>query len=149
MLQDSVWADTKRLADKGYQDTTVKFLTATFKGWVYCRDNPSACRDLVVAKGSKLGASHQLWQTNEVNKLVWPSPGGIGLVDPGAWKRTVDQSLRTRNQDGKTVLTRQPDGSAHTTDYARKALDALKGQGVDVVGEGFKPLTVTLHPGGA
>ncbi len=53
----------------------MKFLTASLKGWVYCRDNPEACRDMVVKRGSKLGASHQLWQVNEVNKLVWPSPG--------------------------------------------------------------------------
>ncbi|HEY2670145.1 MAG TPA: ABC transporter substrate-binding protein [Rugosimonospora sp.] len=149
MLQDAVWADTKRLSDKGYAQTTVKFLTATFKGWIYCRDNPAECRDMVVAKGSKLGASHQLWQTNEVNKLIWPSAGGIGLVDQDAWKRTVDQSLKTKNQDGKTVLTRQPDASADTNDYAQKALNDLRAQGVDVTGTGFKPMTVTLKPGGA
>jgi NitT/TauT family transport system substrate-binding protein len=30
----------------------------------------------VVAKGSKLGNSHQLWQMNEINKLIWPSTNG-------------------------------------------------------------------------
>jgi NitT/TauT family transport system substrate-binding protein len=149
MLQDAVWADTKRLADKGYRDTTVKFLTATFKGWIYCRDNPADCREMVVAKGSKLGASHQLWQTNEVNKLVWPSPQGIGLIDADAWQRTVVQSLQTKNQDGKTVLTKQPDGSAYTNDYAQQALASLRGQGVDVTGADFTPLSVTLKQGGA
>ena len=33
MLQDAVWANTERLKDKAYQDTTVKFLLATIKGW--------------------------------------------------------------------------------------------------------------------
>ena len=31
----------------------------------------------------QLGASHQLWQMNEVNKLIWPSPDGIGIIDAG------------------------------------------------------------------
>jgi len=150
MLQDAVWANSARLtSDKTYQDTTVKFLTATLKGWIYCRDNPQDCRDIVVAKGSKLGASHQLWQMNEINKLIWPSSAGIGLIDADAWKRTVDLSMQTKNQDGKTVLTKVPDSAAYTNEYIQKAVDALKAQGVDVTGTSFKPLTVTLNAGGA
>jgi NitT/TauT family transport system substrate-binding protein len=149
MLQDAVWASTDRLKDKAYQETTVKFLAASVKGWAYCRDNAQACRDMVVAKGSKLGASHQLWQTNEVNKLIWPSAKGIGLVDDGDWNRTVDLSMSTRNQDGKTVLTKKPEGTAYTNEYIQKAIDSVKGAGVDVLGSGFTPQTVTLNPGGA
>jgi len=96
MLQDAIWADTEKLQnDKAYQDQTVKFLEASFKGWIYCRDNPEDCRDMVVAKGSKLGDSHQLWQMNEVNKLIWPSPNGIGMVDQAAWDQTVDVAMNT------------------------------------------------------
>jgi NitT/TauT family transport system substrate-binding protein len=150
MLQDAIWANTEKLSnDKAYQDTTVKFLTASLKGWAYCRDNPQPCRDIVVAKGSKLGASHQLWQMNEVNKLVWPSPNGIGLLDEAAWNSTVDLSLNTKNQDGQTVLTKKPEGTAFTNDYVRKAIDKLKAENVDVTGSGFAPATVTLNPGGA
>jgi NitT/TauT family transport system substrate-binding protein len=150
MLQDAVWASAERLAgDQAYKDTTVKFLTAAFKGWVFCRDNPQKCRDIVVAKGSKLGASHQLWQMNEINKLVWPSPAGIGIVDKDAWSRTVDIALKAKNAQGKTVLSKQPDADAYTNEYAQKALDALKTQGVDVTGASYKPLTVTLNAGGA
>jgi NitT/TauT family transport system substrate-binding protein len=96
MLQDAVWANSEKLqGDSAYQDTAVKFLTGSLKGWAYCRDNPQECRDLVVKRGSKLGASHQLWQMNEVNKLVWPSPNGVGVLDETAWKQTVDLSLNT------------------------------------------------------
>lgn len=150
MLQDAVWANTAKLTnDKTYQDTAVKFLAGTIKGWAYCRDNPEDCRDLVVKRGSKLGASHQLWQTNEANKLVWPSPNGAGLVDEAAWKATVDLSLNTKNQDGQTVLTKQPEGMAYTNEYVQKAIDKLKSEGVDVIGSGFQPKTVTLNLGGA
>jgi NitT/TauT family transport system substrate-binding protein len=149
MLQDAVWASTERLQDKAYQDSTVKFLTAAMKGWVFCRDNPQKCRDIVVAKGSKLGASHQLWQMNEINKLIWPSSNGIGMVDGTAWNRTVEIALKTKNAEGKTVLTKQPQGQAYTNDYAQKALDELKKQNVDVTGTSFQPMTVTLNAGGA
>ena len=103
----------------------------------------------MVAKGSKLGKSHQLWQMNEVNKLIWPSPTGIGLIDEAAWKQTVDLSLTTKNQDGETVLTKQPEGLAYTNEYIQKAIDQAKAAGVDVNGAAFQPQTVTLNAGGA
>src|SRR5207248_4329554 len=123
MLQDAVWASTERLQnDKAYQDTTVKFLTAALKGWVFCRDNPRKCRDIVVAKGSKLGASHQLWQMNEINKLIWPSPNGAGIVDQKLWDQTVQVALSTKNAEGKTVITMTPDGDGYNNNYDQTAL---------------------------
>jgi NitT/TauT family transport system substrate-binding protein len=149
MLQDAIWANTDKLKDKAYQDQTVKFLEASFKGWMYCRDNPEKCRDIVVAKGSKLGASHQLWQMNEINKLIWPSPNGIGIVDKSAWDQTIKISESTKNQQGDTVLKGAPQGEAYTNDYAQKADDALKADGADATGSDFKPIDVTLKAGGA
>ena len=149
MLQDAVWANTDKLSDPAYQQQTVKFLVGTLKGWAYCRDNAESCRDLVVARGSKLGKSHQLWQMNEVNKLVWPATGGVGTISEADWKQTVDLSLTTKNQTGDTVLTKQPAGTAYTNDYMRQALDQAKAAGVDVNGTSFQPATVTLNAGGA
>jgi len=149
MLQDAVWANTEKLNDPAYQQQTVKFLAGTIKGWAYCRDNAQACRDLVVAKGSKLGKSHQLWQMNEVNKLIWPAAGGIGVINDADWKRTVDLSLTTKNQTGDTVLTKQPEGLAFTNDYIQQAITQAKAAGVDVTGSSFKPEAVTLTAGGA
>ena len=126
----------------------MKFLTGAVKGWAFCRDNAEKCRDIVVAKGSKLGASHQLWQMNEINKLIWPSPNGIGIVDEAAWTQTVDIALKTKNAEGKTVLTKQPEGLAYTNDYMQKALDKLATQNIDVNGASFKPVTVELKEGG-
>ena len=150
MLQDAIWADTSKLeSDQAYQDTTVKFLTAALKGWVFCRDNPEKCRDIVVARGSKLGKSHQLWQMNEINQLIWPSTSKIGLVDESAWNQTVDIAQKTKNAEGATVLTKTPEGTAFTNDYVQKALDKLAAEGVDVTGATYKPQTVTLNAGGA
>jgi NitT/TauT family transport system substrate-binding protein len=149
MLQDAIWASTDKLKDAAYQDTAVKFVAASIEGWAYCRDNAEKCRDIVVARGSKLGNSHQLWQMNEINKLIWPSPNGAGMVDQKAWDQTVQISEQTKNQDNKTVLTKAPDASAYTNDYVIKALDIVKKEGIDVNGTSFKPLTVTLQEGGA
>src|SRR6185503_4657279 len=150
MLQDAIWANTDKLQnDKAYQDQTVKFLEASFKGWMFCRDNAAKCRDIVVARGSKLGASHQLWQMNEINQLIWPSGSKIGLVDQSAWNQTVDIAQKTKNAEGATVLTKAPEGTAYTNEYVQKALDKLAAEGVDVTGASYKPETVTLNEGGA
>ena len=149
MLQDAIWADGKKLAsDKTYQATTEKFLTASLQGWIYCRDNAQKCADLVVAKGSKLGKSHQLWQMNEVNKLIWPSTGGIGAVDKTAYDQTVKIAQGTKNLEGKSVLTKAPDAKALDTTYVTKAIAALDAKKLDTKGTAFKPITVTLAEGG-
>ncbi|GAA4964010.1 ABC transporter substrate-binding protein [Kineococcus glutinatus] len=149
MLQDAIWANTERLSDPAYQETTVRFVKASLKGWAYARDEPEAARDIVVAKGSTLGASHQLWQVNEVNKLVWPAPAGAGVVDEAAWARTVEIARGTRNAEGRTVITQDPGPEAWTNEYVEKALAELEAEGVDVRGEAFTPLAVTLAEGGA
>jgi NitT/TauT family transport system substrate-binding protein len=150
MLQDAIWASTDRLSDPAYQDTTTKFIAGSLEGWAYCRDNVEACRDIVVAAGSTLGASHQLWQVNEVNKLIWPSPAaGAGTIDEAAWAQTVRVARTAVNADGQTVLTRDPDPEAYTNTYAEQAIAQLKSEGVDVVGSGYAPTEVTLNPGGA
>ena len=149
MLQDAISAGSGKLSDPAYQDQTVRFVAASIKGWAYCRDNAESCRDIVVKAGSKLGASHQLWQVNEVNKLIWPSPAaGAGTIGADAWARTVNVARTVVNADGQTVLTKDPDAQAYTNDYVAKAVALLKGEGVDVVGASYQPATVTLNPGG-
>ncbi len=149
MLQDSIWADADRLAsDTKYQETTVKFLKASIKGWIYAMKDPQASANIVTAAGSTLGTSHQLWMANEVNKLIWPSTNGIGMIDETAWNRTVDIALKTKNETGATILTKAPPADAHTNKYITQALDELKADGVDVMGKDYKPITVTLKEGG-
>ena len=149
MLQDAIWASGERLAsDAAYADTAVKFVAASLQGWAYCRDNVEACRDIVLAKGSKLGASHQLWQMNEVNKLIWPAASGVGFIDQAAWDRTATLSQETKNLEGGTVLTKAPDAESYTNDIVTKALEILAGLGVDTSGSAYTPIEVTLNEGG-
>ena len=149
MLQDAIWASGERLADEAYRATAVKFVAASIQGWAFCRDNVQACADIVVSKGSKLGASHQLWQMNEVNKLIWPSKGGAGMIDAAAWDRTAKLSQETKNLEGSTVLTKAPDAEAYTNDIVTEAMAILQGLGVDVIGSSYAPITVELKEGGA
>ena len=148
MLQDAIWADGNRLSDPAYRETAVKFVAASLQGWAFCRDNAEACRDIVDAKGSKLGASHQLWQMNEVNKLIWPSDMGAGMIDQAAWDRTASLSQETKNLEGSTVLTAAPSADAYTNDIVTEALALLTELGVDTTGSAFTPIEVTLNEGG-
>ena len=151
MLQDAIWANSDKLtSDTAYQTQTEKFIKASIKGWIYARDNPEKAATIVTTAGSQLGKSHQLWQTNEVNKLIWPSTsGGIGMISDVDWQRTVGIAKGTKNETGATIITADPPETAKSSVYLERALSALKAEGVDVEGKGFTPLTVTLQKGGA
>jgi NitT/TauT family transport system substrate-binding protein len=150
MLQDAIWADAEALAtDEAYRDIATRFVAASLQGWAYCRDNVQDCVDIVLAKGSTLGESHQLWQMNEINKLIWPAPDGVGTLDGSAWNRTVNISLETQNLEGTTVLTEPPTEGAYVTDINANALSILADLGVDTTGADYEPQEVTLNEGGS
>jgi NitT/TauT family transport system substrate-binding protein len=141
MLQDQIFASDKWLKQAGNEDVAVRFLKASYRGWIYCRDNAQSCVDIVLKNGSRLGASHQAWQLNEVNALIWPSPNGIGMLDENAWKQTVDIATTYK------VLAAAPAEGAVRTDLAKRALDSLGS--VDTRGTNFTKGTVQLKEGGA
>jgi NitT/TauT family transport system substrate-binding protein len=141
MLQDQIFATDKWLKAGTNADTAVKFLKASFKGWIYCRDNAQKCVDIVLKNGTQLGASHQAWQMNEINGLIWPSPNGIGLLDKTLYDQTTQIATKY------AVLKAAPAAEATRTDLAQKALDAL-GSSVDTKGASFQKGTVTLKEGG-
>jgi NitT/TauT family transport system substrate-binding protein len=153
MLQDAIWADTARLADDpAYADAAVRFLKAVIKGWVFARDNPEEAATItydaaITAEAAfPVGPVHQLWQMNEVNKLIWAG-GEFGLIDQAAWDKTVAGALAAVNQDGLNLITTEPAASAFSNDYIQQALDALKEEGIEVGGE-YTPIEVTLTEGG-
>jgi NitT/TauT family transport system substrate-binding protein len=143
MLQDAIWADGARLAgDDDYADVTTRFVAGSLEGWAYCRDNSASCVDIVLANGSALGESHQTWQMNEINGLIWPSPDGVGMMATGLWDQTIDVST------SESILAAAPDSGAYTTTYAAAALDILNGRGMDTTGQNWRATTVKLNPGG-
>lgn len=149
MLQDAIWADADRLAsDADYADTTVKFIKASIRGWIYASQNPEEAAGIVTAAGSTLGQSHQLWMTNEISKLIFPSTNGVGLIDQAAWDNTVDIAMSTTNETGATIITADPPATAFSNKYVQQALDELEAEGVDVMGTDWEPTEVTLKEGG-
>ena len=143
MLQDAIWADADKLeSDAEYKATAIAFLEASLRGWAFCRDNFDACVDDVLAVGPTLGVSHQEWQLNEINRLIWPSPGGVGLMDELLWNQTI----KVATDEG--ILKDVPTQGAFRTDLVEEALSNLRDAGVDVIGDGWAPRTIELLEGG-
>ena len=55
MLQDALFARAAWLAEEGNEDIATRFLRASFRGWIYCRDNPDDCIEYTVAAGLDAG----------------------------------------------------------------------------------------------
>lgn len=143
MLQDAIWADASRLEeDQEYYDDAVAFVEASLRGWAYCRDNLDECTQIVLDNAPTLGESHQRWQINEVNKLIWPSPQGVGIMDEQLWEQTVEVAT------SENIVSSEPSDDAYRTDIAEEAVANLEADGVDVTGEDFEPTEVTLEEGG-
>lgn len=142
MLQDGVFVRGDWIKDAKNQATAVKFLEASFKGWIYCRNNPADCTRIVLKNGPALGTSHQRWQMNEVNALIWPNKLGIGIMDPVEFRRTATIARQYK------VIKKPATSAAYRTDLAKKAVANLKKQGVDVTGKNFKKGVVKLKEGG-
>ena len=143
MLQDALWADADRLDDDpAYRATAVKFVEASLRGWIHCRDNPEECVDIVLDNVPTLGRSHQTWQLNEISALIWPSPLGVGVMDPDLWAQTVDVAT------SEEILASAPDEGAYRSDIAWEAVANLRNAGVDVMGNNWQRVTVELLPGG-
>ncbi|CAN5434161.1 ABC transporter substrate-binding protein [soil metagenome] len=139
MLQDAIFARAAWLAEEGNADIAERFLRASFRGWIFCRENPEQCIEHTVAAGSTLGEGHQAWMMNEINPLIWPSPGGIGQLDEDLYQQTVDIALEAG------ILEEPPSEDAVRTDLAEAALDGIE---EDTTGEGFEKGTVEVTPGG-
>lgn len=143
MLQDAIWADADKLeTDAEYCNNAVKFVQGSIMGWVWCRDNADACVEVVLGNAPTLGRSHQTWQLNEISGLIWPSPNGIGVIDQDLWDQTIDVAV------SEGILQSAPTAGAFTNDIVNEALDNLRADGVDVVGNNWQRRTVTLNEGG-
>jgi len=143
MLQDAVWAEAGWLADN--EDIAARFLRASFRGWIWCRDNPDDCVEVVLDNGSTLGESHQTWQLNEINGLIWPATDGIGVMNKALW----DQTVEVATSQVPALLGVDISDSSFRTDLAQAAVDALNDEGLDTGGGDWERVEVTLNEGGS
>jgi NitT/TauT family transport system substrate-binding protein len=142
MLEDGIFTTGSWIKSKAHQAIARKFLVASFKGWIYCRDHWRACVNVVLSKGTALPRGHQTWQMNEINALIWPAKLGIGMMNTADYKRTAAIARRYAN------LKKLPGHEAYRTDLAKAADAVLKKQHVDIYGRRWKKARVTVTPGG-
>ncbi len=142
MLQDHIFVRQSWLAEEGNEDIAKRFLRASFKGWIFCRDNFDECVNIVLENGPTLGEGHMRWMLNEINDLIWPSPDGIGVMNPELYQQTVDISLEFG------VISSAPDDEALRTDLAQEVVAELEEEGFDVRGLDYEKRDVEVTPGG-
>jgi NitT/TauT family transport system substrate-binding protein len=140
MLQDGIFVRGDWIKDPKNQDTAVRFLRASFRGWIYCRDHFDDAVQVVLNNGPTLGKGHMTWQLNEINALIWPSPNGIGIMDPKAFEQTAQISQQYK------IIKDKPKDGVYRTDLAQKALDSMSGE--DVKGLNFQKRKVEITKGG-
>jgi NitT/TauT family transport system substrate-binding protein len=142
MLEDNLFSTASYLKSKEHQQIAQKVISASLQGWIYCRDHVQQCVNFTLKAGPTLPRGHQTWMMNEINKLVWPSKGGIGIMD----KASYAQTWKLMKQFGG--ISKTPTAGAYRTDLAKAAVAALKAKGVDVSGKNYKPLNVKVTAGG-
>ena len=77
---------------------------------------------------------------NEVNALVWPSAGGVGMLDPLQWAQTVKIATSAG------IIKAAPGADAYDTSIVKEALASIVD--MDAIGADFLKGTVTVTPGG-
>jgi NitT/TauT family transport system substrate-binding protein len=142
MLEDNLFTTQSWL--NGHRDVAERFIAASERGWIYCRDHVTECTNIVVKNGTALPYGHQLWEMNEINKLIWPSKLGIGITDPAAFRQTAAIALKYK------VIKKPATAKAYDPQIEKAALQYLKNhvKGIDVYGKSYRPIAVTLKAGG-
>ncbi len=141
-LEDGIFVREDWISEEANQDVAVRFLKASLKGWVYCRDNPDDCVQYVLDEGPTLGEGHQRWMMNEINKLIWPNALGVGVMDPDEWANSKQIAV------DYNVVKSEPNDETYVTEYAEQAVAELEEEGADVRGEDWEAPEVEVTPGG-
>jgi NitT/TauT family transport system substrate-binding protein len=76
---------------------------------------------------------------NEINKLVWPAPDGIGALDQDVLAQTVDTATAAG------ILAAAPDDAAFNSALREAALAGIDG---DTTGDDWEAPVVEISPGG-
>jgi NitT/TauT family transport system substrate-binding protein len=142
MLEDELFARQEWVT--GHRDVAMRFVAASDRGWIYCRDHVEQCTSIVLQQGPSRGKGHQTWMMNEVNKLIWPSTDGIGVMDPAAFRQTAAMALKYK------AIKKPASAKAYDAKLPAAALRYLVNhvKGVDVYGTSYRPAVVKVTPGG-
>eukprot|EP00873_Tetraselmis_striata_P021130 jgi/Tetstr1/441394/TSEL_029642.t1 len=130
LLEDGLCASEEWLAQPGSADITRRFLRATMRGWMYCRDNPELCAQIVTPASNPASRGEALFQIMEVNKLIWPSPEGVGAIIPAEF----EAMYRYVAESGMFPEALDPSSSLEP-ELMNLAIADLKAAGEDVYGQ--------------
>ncbi|MBU9699381.1 ABC transporter substrate-binding protein [Rhodobacteraceae bacterium HSP-20] len=116
-LEDGLYVLEDRLADPAFQETMVKFVRASMKGWKYAEANPDEAA-MIVLENDETGAQTENHQKRMMGEIAKLTAGSNGALDVAAAERTV-ASLLSGGSD--PVISKAPEG-AWTSAITDKAL---------------------------
>ncbi len=121
MLEDGIFARSDYL--KAHKDVATRFVEGSILGWQDVVKDPTAASKIVLTydTAGQMSPVHQAYMAKEVDKLIMYGPAkakGIGYMDPTAFARTVQISLKYG------VIKKMPSG-AYDQSYWSAAVAAL------------------------
>ena len=116
-LEDGLYVLEDRLADPAFQETMVKFVRASMKGWKYAEANPDEAA-LIVLENDQTGAQTEVHQKRMMGEIAKLTAGSNGALDVAAAEKTVATLLAGGSDP---VITKAPEG-AWTSVITDKAL---------------------------
>ena len=106
-LEDGLYVLEDKLADPAFQETMVKFVRASMKGWKYAEANSDEAA-MIVLENDQTGAQTEKHQKRMMAEVAKLTAGSNGALDPADFDRTV-ATLMGGGSD--PVITKMPEGA--------------------------------------
>jgi NitT/TauT family transport system substrate-binding protein len=116
-LEDGLYVMEDKLADPAFQETMVKFVRASMKGWKYAEANSDEAA-MIVLENDQTGAQTEAHQKRMMSEVAKLTAGSNGALDVAAAEKTVATLLAGGSDP---VITKAPEG-AWTSMITDKAL---------------------------
>jgi len=133
--EDGIYVQTDWLTEPANYDTARRFVKATFRGFIYSRDQETRYVDIVVeGNDDPTLRLHEDWMIHEINKLIWPAPNGLGRHDKDNLEGLISLA--------KNLSVLPADSSISSSDIQNYALvetvlAELRRDGLDTIGGVF------------
>jgi NitT/TauT family transport system substrate-binding protein len=140
MYEDGIYVDMKwyNKNPTANKNILVRFLKAVIKGAMYCRDNEKNCLNLL--QDRSIG---QYWQIREVNKLIWPSANGVGIIDDNLVQQAIKVLVESNLVTDYSALN-----NTYTTEFVTEALKNITEEAAtsplfgDIMGASYNPAPI-------
>ena len=116
-LEDGLYVLEDKLKDPAFEETMVKFVRASMKGWKYAEQNPDEAA-MIVLDNDQTGAQTEVHQKRMMGEVAKLTAGSNGALDVAAAEKTVATLLAGGSDP---VITKAPEG-AWTSVITDKAL---------------------------